>query len=85
MTLTLLALGAITAAAQESIQYASISGRVADATGAVIQGASPLLGIDVWEHAYYLKYQNCRADYLKAILKVVNGEFLSQRYQEAVR
>lgn len=51
----------------------------------LLAGKRPLLGIDVWEHAYYLKYQNRRADYLKAILQVINCDFVSQRYQEAVR
>jgi len=43
----------------------------------------PILGIDVWEHAYYLKYQNKRADYLKNIWKIINWEFTSTNYLEA--
>lgn len=43
------------------------------------------MGIDVWEHAYYLKYQNRRADYLTAILKVMNWDFISSRYQELAK
>ena len=48
------------------------------------QGLVPILGIDVWEHAYYLQYKNVRADYVKAIWQVFNWKSIDERFAKAM-
>ena len=44
----------------------------------------PILALDVWEHAYYLKHQNLRADYIEDFCRLINWDDVERRYQEAM-
>lgn len=48
-------------------------------------GYLPILALDVWEHAYYLKYKNLRGDYLKALFNVIDWNVISERYNQVIQ
>jgi Fe-Mn family superoxide dismutase len=60
-----------------------VIGSTANQDSPLAEGLSPLLGVDVWEHAYYLKYQNRRADYLDAFFNVIDWEKIEERFSNA--
>jgi Fe-Mn family superoxide dismutase len=50
-----------------------------------VWGAVPLLVIDVWEHAYYLKYKNRRGDFVDALMNIINWDNIAERYEIALK
>ena len=60
--------------------------KTANGENPLVHGASPILGVDVWEHSYYIDYRNRRPDYLKAFVEnLVNWDHVDELYQAAVK
>ncbi len=73
--------------ADKQLSIASTPNQDTPLMGKAIAGCegTPILGIDVWEHAYYLKYQNRRPDYLKAVWNAINWNAVAANYEAALK
>ena len=61
-----------------------IISKTANGESPLVQGASPILGVDVWEHSYYIDYRNRRPDYLAAFVDhLINWEYVEEMYRKA--
>jgi Fe-Mn family superoxide dismutase len=81
--------GAVQGSGWGILGYDALSGRLQVISAEkhqnlTLQSITPILAVDVWEHAYYLKYQNKRADYVKAFMTIINYDDVSARYAKAV-
>lgn len=61
-----------------------VAEKTANADSPIMHGKTPILTMDVWEHAYYLNYQNRRPDYMNAFWNVINWDMVSKKYNEAI-
>ena len=60
--------------------------KTGNAENPLVQGATPILAIDVWEHGYYIDYRNRRPDYLKAFMEsLVNWDYAAEKYEQAIK